>query len=81
MGHFQTVQAGHYFNRAAIAHHERELPHDDFRRAHYDYRGAHYDYRRSYYGFVMMFVSRVPAPFAFADQTAGGSEEGDKTGK
>jgi hypothetical protein len=61
------------FDRAAVAHHERELPHDDFRR-------AHYDYRRSYYDFRMSFVSRVPVPSAFRNNTSGRGKEGDNAG-
>jgi hypothetical protein len=37
------TQTEPFFNRTAVAHHERELPHDDFRRAHYDFRGAHFN--------------------------------------
>jgi hypothetical protein len=81
MGHFQTAQAGPYFNWAAVTHHERELPHDDFRRAHDNFRGAHYDHRRSHYGFIMMFVSRMSFPSAFRKNTSGGCEEADNTGK
>ena len=54
MGHFQATRAGPYFNRAAIAHHERKLPHDDFRRAYDDFGSAHDNCRRSHYGFVMV---------------------------
>jgi hypothetical protein len=61
------------FNQAAVTHHERELPHDDFRR-------AHYDCRRSYYDFRMSFVSRVPVPFAFRNNTSGSGDEGDNAG-
>jgi hypothetical protein len=74
------AQTEPFFNRAAVNHQERELPHDDFRRAHYDYRGAHYDWRRFYYDFRTTFVSRVPVPSAFRNKTSGSSEEGDNAG-
>ena len=63
------------FNRAAVTQDERELSHDDFRRAHYDYRRAHDDWRGSYYDFRSMFVSRVPMPSAFRNNTSGSAEE------
>ena len=73
-------KTGPSFEQAAIAHQERELSHDDFRRAHYYFWGAHDNCRRSYYDFVMMFVSRVPAPPAFRNKTSGISKEGDHAG-
>jgi hypothetical protein len=57
------------------------LPHDDFRRAQHDHRGAHDDWRRSdYYAFRMTFISRVPMPSAFRNNTSGSREEGDDAG-
>ena len=72
-----AAQTEPVFNRAAVAHHEHELPHDDFRRAHYDFRGAHDHCRRPHYDFVMMFISRVLAPSASRKNTSGGGEEGE----
>ena len=57
------------------------LPHDDFRRTHDDFRGMHHNYRRYHSGFVMMFVSRVPAPIASREDTASGGEKGDDAGQ
>ena len=74
------TQVEPFFNRAAVTPHERELPHDDFRRAHYDFRDAHFDWRRSYHDFRMTFISRVLAPSAFRKNTSGGSEEGNNAG-
>ena len=76
------TQAEPFFNRAAVTHHERELPHDDFRRAHYDFRDGHYDYRRSYYDFRTTVVTPMSVPSsAFGNKTSGGREEGDNAGK
>jgi hypothetical protein len=74
-----------FFNRAAVTRHERELPHDDFRRAHDDFRGAHNNWRRSYdHDIRMAFESLVPAsmplPSAFGIKTSGHGEEGDSAG-
>jgi hypothetical protein len=74
------AQTEPFFNRAAVTHHERELPHDDFRRPHDDFRGAHYDWRRANYDFRMTFISRVLVPSAFRKNTSGSSEEGDNAG-
>jgi hypothetical protein len=74
------AQTEPFFNRAAVAHHKRELPHDDFRRAHYDFRDAHFYWRRPNYDFRMTFISRVLAPSAFRKNTSGSSEEGDNAG-
>jgi hypothetical protein len=70
-----------FFNRLLLLHHERELPHDDFRRAHHDFRDPHYYWRRPNYDFVMMFIPRVPVPSAFRENTSGGGEEGDNAGQ
>ena len=75
------AQTEPFFNRAAVTHHERELPHDDDRRAHYDFRDGHYDYRRSYYDRRTTMVTPVPVPSAFGNKTSGGREEGDNAGK
>ena len=69
-----------YSNRAAITHHEHELPHNDFRRAHDDHRGTHDDWRRSHYDFRMTFISRVLVTVAFRNKTSASSEEADDTG-
>ena len=50
--------------------------HDDFRRAHDDYRRSYYDCRMT---LVTPVPAMMPVPSAFRNQTAGGSEEGDKT--
>ena len=75
------TQTEPFFNRAAVARHEHELPHDDFRRAHNHFWGAHFYWRRPNYDFVMMFISRVfVMPFASRENTSGGGEEGDNAG-
>lgn len=63
---FPPTQAEPFSTGLSLLHHERELPHDDFRRPHYD--------------FQMSFISRALAPSAFRKNTSGGGEEGDNAG-
>ena len=61
-----------------LAQHEREPPHDDFRRPDYNQWSAHDDRRRSYdYDFRMMTGPVVTVPSAFCSNPSGSSQEGN----
>ena len=57
-----------------------QLSHYDFRRAHHHFRGTNDHYRRSDDNCVMMFVSCVPAPSAFRENTSTGEEKNADAG-
>jgi len=71
-----------FFNQAAVTHHQRELPHDDFGRMHYDFPGFYYDFRMT--SETLVSETLVPAIMsmrsAFGNKTSGRSEDGDNAG-
>ena len=66
---------------AAVAHHECELPHDNFWRAHNEYWRTHNDDRgRPDYDFRAVFISRMLVMSVFGN-TSAGREDDDNAGQ